>query len=82
MLAGAGVALVGAAVMASVTATRKSANDDNAMADLTSANNGSDTHLRTVFDDEFDYDFDDDCPDCAGMTIQYCPECHRVDSDA
>ena len=82
-LVGAGAALVGAAVVATLTATHQSAVRENGKAYFNGVRDGSDAQWSGLLvDDEFDDEVGPDCSHCEGTTIEYCPECHRVDSDA
>lgn len=78
---GGGVALVAGAVVATLAATHKSAVRENAAAYANGLLDGaSGDEDDDDFDNyDFDHDFEEDCWYCTGMTMRYCPECHRAD---
>jgi hypothetical protein len=82
---GGALTLVVGTVVVTLAATHRTAVRENAAAYLNGVRDGAAwagiLGGDTWDDDDFD-DFEGDCPACAGMTLQYCPECHAVDPDA
>lgn len=83
---GGALALVVGTAVATLAATHRTAVRENAAAYLNGVRDGV-NWAGLLADDDWDDDEDDDpyaydCPECAGMTLQYCPECHAVDPDA
>lgn len=83
---GGALTLVVGTVVATLAATHRTAVRENAAAYLNGVRDGV-NWAGILAGDDWDGDEDDDdyeyaCPDCAGMTLQHCPECHAVDPDA
>lgn len=83
---GGALALVVGTAVATLAATHRTAVRENAAAYLNGVRDGVNWAGLLAGDDweddEDDGDFAYGCSDCAGMTLQYCPECHAVDPDA